>query len=195
MGLAAYLREFKIVWSVLTSIFFLGPIWMQLIQVLTQYNMSPPFQPMFIIMAIIFLMFVPLVIFQFRNHSLVSKKWRGISILTLLLLAILFFIFYAFFLNAVVRSGTAPDGTTLRLVIGLKRSELAEKQFPRASDEEILSDLGWSEEGVRKGWIPWTISLAQVLLWLFYLCIFLSVVSLFSLVVLFDFVDSLSPST
>jgi len=190
--LMTYIKRNKKVWSLIGigGISSLGPLWLRLIK----EGLSPPYPTFTIIMTVIFLFMVPIAFYPLKDHSIVKdRQKRHIISIALVILAPIFFAFYVCITKAVVRSQTTADNTTLRLVIGLKRSELSKKLFPKDSDEEILSNLGWSEEGVRKGWIPWSVCLSHVFLLMFYYAFFFPIVSLISLVILFDYLDSLHP--
>lgn len=192
MDLKTYLRRFKSLKGVFAAGGAVAPLLSLVLPEGARQYLVPPLEPRWIVWATVLLLVpIPVLYYEKDRAWITSKDKRSRLMKGLWSLALLGCLGSLAWWDFVVRRTELPEGKgTLVVVVGLKRTEFAQKMFSGQSDEEMLKHRAWTEEEVRRLWEPWTVVVAKVVVLVLYLMFLGPLVAASSLSVLFDCLDS-----
>jgi hypothetical protein len=147
----------------------------------------PPIDDFFRAVAVLLCLLVILLVFELRDMPFVRDRTRRAlaqvgAFVLIICTVISLFISYHYFVRHWDRYVVS---------IGFTPTAMASKEYPHASEWQLLDNYGgWKEEeGIRKAWTSGSILIARLALFVSYLIGLLSVVALASFTVLFEVLD------
>jgi len=94
--------------------------------------------------------------------------------------------YIALYSQFVLRINVPSQDAVIRVSVGHQRTEFAQSNFGRDSDEDMLRARGTSDEEIKKLWTSGSLYRARLALFVTYCCFIFGLVAAFSLGVLFD---------
>jgi len=196
VNLKTYLERFKSVIGALTGALAALPLLSEVLPGKAGDYAFPPlgtYQLFWVILSVAVAAFVILLVYYFaQGSSYVAQHDKRVRAFILLgALELLGVIGYFVAVQVIVREVSIPtEKKAVAVSVGLERTEFANRELAGKSDWQMLENMGFHEEQIRKLWTLKSLLLARTLLFAAYLWVLSIGIALGSFAVLCDVYDN-----
>lgn len=196
-SLKSYFKHYKSVYGLITTLLCSIPVISSIFSDEVERYLFPPlgnFDTIGRICTVILVLLVTMIVYFAKDLPIVQNKPRRFSLLIKMVLICIGFYLVFFILNlCFVQTITILDEnkTVMNASVGYERQQWAKDSLKGSTDYEVLTKKrGPYEKEIQKVWTMSSLVVVRTGLLLCYIAFFVVAVSISSLLILFDYMDS-----